>query len=243
MHEVVEVLPYKTPVDDTVQIIHLQDRKSEPSTNPKIRTVNSSVYSPYGRIGTSPSSYYWCSAHKLLEGGGSNPPVGLAVTEYRVISFLLLLLSSSFAPSAGIDAEQSIRTWGTLPRTLARSAKSSVDLQLSGRVGKLDSPLDMPVLSRMRRISTARITSDALAVTKVAVNAIQASTDAVPHLKSAVSAVIEGIQAKSKHIAERSARLVQDIWGQTKDFGVALPLEMERSVVEIKTGPGKLPTG
>jgi hypothetical protein len=48
----------------------------------------------------------------------------------------------------------------------------------------------MPVLSRMRRISTARITSDALAVTKVAVNAIQASTDAVPHLKSAVSAVI-----------------------------------------------------
>ncbi|KAJ6548967.1 hypothetical protein B0H19DRAFT_1162422 [Mycena capillaripes] len=100
------------------------------------------------------------------------------------------------------------------------------------------------MLSRMRRIRSARITSDAFAATKVALNAIQASTDAVPHLKSVVSAVIvllemsEKIKSNKKgcdHIAERSAQLVQDIWRQTKDFNVALPAEVERSVAEIET--------
>jgi hypothetical protein len=36
-----------------------------------------------------------------------------------------------------------------------------------------------------------------------------------------------------EHIAKRSAQLVQDIWRQTKDFGVALPAEVEESVVQI----------
>jgi hypothetical protein len=37
-----------------------------------------------------------------------------------------------------------------------------------------------------------------------------------------------------EHIAKRSAQLVQDIWRQTKDFGVALPAEVLGSVVEIE---------
>ncbi|KAJ7794901.1 hypothetical protein B0H14DRAFT_3158904 [Mycena olivaceomarginata] len=37
-----------------------------------------------------------------------------------------------------------------------------------------------------------------------------------------------------EHIAKRSAQLVQDIWRQTKDFGVVLPEEVERSVVDIE---------
>ncbi|KAJ6548863.1 hypothetical protein B0H19DRAFT_1074667 [Mycena capillaripes] len=103
-------------------------------------------------------------------------------------------------------------------------------------------PLDM--LSRMRRIRSARITSDAFAATMVALNAIQASTDAVPHLKSLVSAVIVLLEMSEKsksnkkgceHIAERSAQLVQNIWRQTKDFNVALPAEVETSVLEIET--------
>ncbi|KAJ7897969.1 hypothetical protein B0H14DRAFT_3424831 [Mycena olivaceomarginata] len=94
----------------------------------------------------------------------------------------------------------------------------------------------------MRRIRSARITSDAFAAPRVALNVIQASTDAVPYLKSIVSAVIvllemsEKIKSNregSEHIVERSARLVQHIWRQTKDFGVVLPVEMKRSVVEI----------
>jgi hypothetical protein len=36
------------------------------------------------------------------------------------------------------------------------------------------------------------------------------------------------------HIAERSAKLVQDIWRQTKDFNVALPAEVEKSVIQIE---------
>ncbi|KAJ6548995.1 hypothetical protein B0H19DRAFT_1379197 [Mycena capillaripes] len=95
----------------------------------------------------------------------------------------------------------------------------------------------------MRRIRSARIISDAFAATKVALNAIQASTDAVPHLKSVVSAVIvllemsERIKSNKKgceHITERSAQLVQDIWRQTKDFDVALPAEVDKSVAEIE---------
>ncbi|KAJ6548758.1 hypothetical protein B0H19DRAFT_193404 [Mycena capillaripes] len=104
--------------------------------------------------------------------------------------------------------------------------------------------LPFAMLSRVRRIHSARITSDAFAATKVSLNAIQASTDAVPHLKSVVSAVIvllemsEKIRSNKKgceHIAERSAQLVQDIWRQTKDFNVELPAEVERSVAEIET--------
>ncbi|KAJ6552488.1 hypothetical protein DFH09DRAFT_1366322 [Mycena vulgaris] len=87
------------------------------------------------------------------------------------------------------------------------------------------------------------ITKDALAATKVTLNAIQASTDAFPHLKSVVSAVIVVLELSEKaksnkkgcaHIAERSAQLVQDIWRQTKDFNVALPAEVEKSVVQIE---------
>jgi hypothetical protein len=37
-----------------------------------------------------------------------------------------------------------------------------------------------------------------------------------------------------EHVAKRSAKLVQDIWTQTRDFGVALPVEVEKSVVEIE---------
>ncbi|KAJ7824206.1 hypothetical protein B0H14DRAFT_3874951 [Mycena olivaceomarginata] len=95
----------------------------------------------------------------------------------------------------------------------------------------------------MRRISSARITSDALAATRLTLSAIQASTDAFPPLKSSVSVVLVIMElsqrAKSnkkgcEHIAKRSAQLVQDIWRQTKDFGVVLPEEVERSVVDIE---------
>ncbi|KAJ6477250.1 hypothetical protein DFH09DRAFT_436348 [Mycena vulgaris] len=95
----------------------------------------------------------------------------------------------------------------------------------------------------MRRTPSTRITSDAFAATKVTLNAIQASTDAFPPLKSAVSAVIVVLELSEKaksnkkgcaHIAERSAQLVQDIWKQTKDFNVALPAEVEMSVVQIE---------
>ncbi|KAJ7268226.1 hypothetical protein B0H12DRAFT_1229848 [Mycena haematopus] len=37
-----------------------------------------------------------------------------------------------------------------------------------------------------------------------------------------------------KHIAQRSARLVQDIWGQTKDFDAAIPAEVKESIVQIE---------
>ncbi|KAJ7326294.1 hypothetical protein DFH08DRAFT_336425 [Mycena albidolilacea] len=100
------------------------------------------------------------------------------------------------------------------------------------------------MLSRMRRrISSVRITSDALAVTRLTLNAIQASTDAFPPLKSSVSVVLVIMELSQKaklnkkgceHIAERSAQLVQDIWRQTKDFGVVLPEEVERSVTKIE---------
>ncbi|KAJ6548875.1 hypothetical protein B0H19DRAFT_1162268, partial [Mycena capillaripes] len=42
----------------------------------------------------------------------------------------------------------------------------------------------------MRRSRSTRLASDALAATKLALNAIQASTDAFPPLKSVVLAVI-----------------------------------------------------
>ncbi|KAJ7227440.1 hypothetical protein GGX14DRAFT_629936 [Mycena pura] len=95
----------------------------------------------------------------------------------------------------------------------------------------------------MLRIRSPRKASDALAATTVTLKAIQASTDACTPLKSVVSAVIvllelsEKIRSNKKgceHIAKRSAKLVQDIWAQTKDFDVALPAEVEQSIVEIK---------
>jgi len=99
------------------------------------------------------------------------------------------------------------------------------------------------MFSRMRRTRSTRITSDAFAATKVILKAIQASTDAFAPLKSVVSAVIvvlelsETVKSNKKgceHIAERSTQLVQDIWTQTKDFDVALPAEVEESVVKIE---------
>ncbi|KAJ7787127.1 hypothetical protein B0H14DRAFT_3163439 [Mycena olivaceomarginata] len=62
-------------------------------------------------------------------------------------------------------------------------------------------------------------------------------------LKSSVSVVLVIMELSQRvklnkkaceHIAKRSAQLVQDIWRQTKDFGVVLPEEVERSVVDIE---------
>ncbi|KAJ7025750.1 hypothetical protein C8F04DRAFT_1238977 [Mycena alexandri] len=96
------------------------------------------------------------------------------------------------------------------------------------------------ILRRTRSIFTS---DDAVAATTVTLKAIQASTDAFPPLKSAVSAVLVVLELSEKaksnrkgceHIAKRSAQLVQDIWGQTKDFNVALPAEVKESIVQIK---------
>ncbi|KAJ6470002.1 hypothetical protein C8R45DRAFT_1105087 [Mycena sanguinolenta] len=95
--------------------------------------------------------------------------------------------------------------------------------------------------ARMRRV---RIPSDAFDATKVALQAIQASTDAFPPLKSVVSAAlvlvemtekIKSNKAECERLAERAAQIVRDIWRQTKDFNVELPAEVEKSVVEIET--------
>ncbi|KAJ7221225.1 hypothetical protein B0H12DRAFT_1241238 [Mycena haematopus] len=97
--------------------------------------------------------------------------------------------------------------------------------------------------SGLRRTRSTRITSDAFAATTVTLRAIQASTDAFPPLKSAVSAVLVVLELSEKaksnkkgceHIAKRSAQLVQDIWGQTKDFDDAIPLEAKESIVQIE---------
>ncbi|KAJ7223873.1 hypothetical protein B0H12DRAFT_288439 [Mycena haematopus] len=50
----------------------------------------------------------------------------------------------------------------------------------------------------MRRTRSTRITSDAFAATTVALKAIQASTDAFPPLKSAVSAVLVVLELSEK---------------------------------------------
>ncbi|KAF8214783.1 hypothetical protein K438DRAFT_1802173 [Mycena galopus ATCC 62051] len=104
----------------------------------------------------------------------------------------------------------------------------------------------------LRRTRSTRITSHAFAATKVTLNAIQASTDALPPLKSGVSAVIVLLEMSEmsipafsspkiksnkkgcEHIADRSAQIVQDIWKQTKNFDVALPAEVVQSVVQIE---------
>ncbi|KAJ6552457.1 hypothetical protein DFH09DRAFT_1366309 [Mycena vulgaris] len=107
----------------------------------------------------------------------------------------------------------------------------------------VDSSLAVRQFSTMRRTRSTRIIKDAFAATKVTLNAIQASTDAFPPLKSVVSAVIVVLELSEKaksnkkgcaHIAERSAQLVQNIWRQTKDFNLALPAEVEKSVAQIE---------
>ncbi|KAJ7064606.1 hypothetical protein C8F01DRAFT_1229163 [Mycena amicta] len=105
------------------------------------------------------------------------------------------------------------------------------------------SPLHMPGPSTMRRSRSARIRSDVVAAARLTLNAVQASTDVFPPVKSAVSAVIvllemsERIKSNRKgceRIAQRSAQLVQDLWRQIKDFDVELPAEVKTSVVEIE---------
>ncbi|KAJ6469863.1 hypothetical protein C8R45DRAFT_1078546 [Mycena sanguinolenta] len=95
--------------------------------------------------------------------------------------------------------------------------------------------------ARMRRV---RIPSDAFDATKIALKAIQASTDACLPLKSGVSVAlvllemserIKSNKAECEHLAERAAQIVQDIWRQTKDFNVELSPEVQRSVAEIET--------
>ncbi|KAJ7055715.1 hypothetical protein C8F01DRAFT_1373246 [Mycena amicta] len=95
----------------------------------------------------------------------------------------------------------------------------------------------------MRRSRSTRVHSDVVAATKLTLNAVQASTDVFPPVKSAVSAVIvllemsERIKSNRKgceRIVQRSAQLVQDLWRQIKDFDVELPEEVKGSVVEIK---------
>ncbi|KAJ7824199.1 hypothetical protein B0H14DRAFT_1303873 [Mycena olivaceomarginata] len=121
------------------------------------------------------------------------------------------------------------------------------------------------MFSRMRRISSAKITSDALAATRLTLSAIQASTDAFPPLKSSVSVVLvimelSQVRLQLRHVVRAASSTSstlgfrepsqirrhvsisqsvphsswQDIWRQTKDFGVVLPEEVERSVVDIE---------
>jgi hypothetical protein len=124
----------------------------------------------------------------------------------------------------------------------------------------------IPPPYKMRRFHSPRITSDAFAATKVALKAIQASTDACAPLKSGVSAAIILLEMSEvslraqraqfqyscswttrlsvqkvksnkkgcKHVAKRSAKLVQDIWTQTNDIRAALPAEVLESVSEIE---------
>ncbi|KAJ6469845.1 hypothetical protein C8R45DRAFT_1078542 [Mycena sanguinolenta] len=46
---------------------------------------------------------------------------------------------------------------------------------------------------------------------------------------------IKSNKAECEHLAERAAKIVQDIWRQTKDFSDKLSAEVERSVAEIET--------
>ncbi|KAJ7328924.1 hypothetical protein DFH08DRAFT_317807 [Mycena albidolilacea] len=141
------------------------------------------------------------------------------------------LSNTCTANSTAFGRLGNVREGSTAPPTSQLPPPPALSLSLSA------------MLFRMRRISSARITSDALAATRLTLNAIQASTDAFPPLKSSVSVVLVIMElsqrAKSnkkacEHITKRSAQLVQDIWRQTKDFGVVLPEEVERSVVDIE---------
>ncbi|KAJ7606654.1 hypothetical protein FB45DRAFT_949578 [Roridomyces roridus] len=91
--------------------------------------------------------------------------------------------------------------------------------------------------------STRKTSSDALDAAKVTLRAIQASADAFPPLKSAVSGVLvvleltENVRSNKKgckHIATRAAQLVQDIWSQTKDLDIVLPNEVKESIRKIR---------
>ncbi|KAJ7064620.1 hypothetical protein C8F01DRAFT_1249666 [Mycena amicta] len=95
----------------------------------------------------------------------------------------------------------------------------------------------------MRRSRSTKIRSDVVAAARLTLDAVQATTDVFPPVKSAVSAVIvllemsETIKSNRKgceRIAQRSAQLVQDLWRQIKDFDVELPAEVKGSVVEIE---------
>ncbi|KAJ7055672.1 hypothetical protein C8F01DRAFT_1373207 [Mycena amicta] len=101
----------------------------------------------------------------------------------------------------------------------------------------------MPGPSTMHRSRSTRIRSDVVAAARLTLNAVQASTDVFPPVKSAVSAVIvllemsERIKSNRKgceRIAQRSAQLVEDLWRQVKDFDAELPAEVKGSVVEIE---------
>lgn len=113
---------------------------------------------------------------------------------------------------------------------------------------------------KMPLFRPTRNTSDAFAAMKVTLNAIQACTDAYPALKSCISAAIvvvemcevcfEILSSKARltvlpvqkiksnkkgcaRIAEHSARVVQDIWRQTTDLRLELPVEVKESVSDI----------
>ncbi|KAJ7824193.1 hypothetical protein B0H14DRAFT_3874943, partial [Mycena olivaceomarginata] len=99
----------------------------------------------------------------------------------------------------------------------------------------------LPVASPAR--SLALLVGHVIPNVSLTLNAIQVSTDVFPPLKLSISVVLVIMElsqrAKSnkkgcEHIAKRSAQLVQDIWRQTKDFGVVLPGEVERSVIDIE---------
>ncbi|KAJ7064618.1 hypothetical protein C8F01DRAFT_1229173 [Mycena amicta] len=109
----------------------------------------------------------------------------------------------------------------------------------------------MPRLSTIRRSRSTRIRSDVVAAARLTLDAVQATTDVFPPVKSAVSTVIvllemsesskssdrqlQRIKSNGKgceRIAQRSAQLVEDLWRQIKDFDVELPAEVKGSVVE-----------
>jgi len=82
-----------------------------------------------------------------------------------------------------------------------------------------------------------------LAATGVALRAIRDSADAFPPLKSTAAGMlivwgaIEKVKSNKKdcrRLAQRATSIVNDIWRQTKDYGVDLPVECQQSVEEIE---------
>ncbi|KAJ7639578.1 hypothetical protein FB45DRAFT_906045 [Roridomyces roridus] len=101
----------------------------------------------------------------------------------------------------------------------------------------------IPFAAPVRRALSSQIASDAGDGILVSLRALRASTDTFPPLKSAVSAAlvllemsekIKRNKAESKNLAERAARLVSDIWGQTRDLK-ALPGEVESCILDVET--------
>ncbi|KAJ7788302.1 hypothetical protein B0H14DRAFT_3892518 [Mycena olivaceomarginata] len=150
----------------------------------------------------------------------------------------LFPISVSVSQRRALQIQQLSDVWGMCGK-VAQHVSSHLPVASLAR-----SLSSLVMLSRMRRrITSARITSDALAATRLTLNAIQASTDIFPPLKSSASVVLVIMELSQRaklnkkgceHTAKRSAQLVQDIWRQTKDFGVVLPEEVERSVVDIE---------